>query len=801
MIALLVLVLVVLILGFAGTNLPVSAAILALLSLILFFVDAAPLWVAMLSLVTALVLTLLSFTVLRSQWLSRPLFRWFCKIAPTMSNTEREALEAGTLWWDAELFSGNPDWNRLLTAPKPVLSKEEQAFIDGPVEELCAMLNDWQILHDKDLPPQVWDFLRSKGFFSLIIDKAYGGLGFSAYGNSAVVAKIASCNLTAAVTVMVPNSLGPGELLRDFGTKEQQDYYLPRLASGEEIPCFALTGPTAGSDAASMPDTGIVCKGEWQGNEVLGLRVSWNKRYITLAPVATVVGLAFNTRDPDHLLGEEKDLGISCALIPTNTPGVWTGNRHLPVGSAFMNGPTKGDNVFIPMDYIIGGQARIGQGWRMLMHSLAAGRAISLPALGTAGVKLSARYSGEYARIRKQFGLPVAYFEGVEEVLARLAAEAYRVDAARMLTLSGLALGEKPAVLSAILKYYATEANRRSVNDAMDIHGGKGIITGSGNYLASMYQSLPIAITVEGANILTRSLIIFGQGAIRNHPYLQEEISLSQQQESTDVIHRFDQTLFAHVGFVINNLCRSIVFGLGGSWLIKTPVAGATAHHYRQLTRLSSVFAFVADAVLLSLGGSFKFKEKISGRLADVITHLYLASAILKHYEDSGCPEEDLPLVNWGISDSLYQAQNALIETLRNFPSPWLGRLINWLIFPLGAPFRAPRDALGKTAAKILYTENAARHRICEGLYQAKSPAVTGKLNLAFLGVLELNAIEKLLKDRLGEEINLDNFQQIATTALEKQLISSAEADRIVQVYGLVRDVINVDDFPADKLQ
>ena len=801
MIALLIFVLVVLMLGFTGANLPVAAATLGLISLILFFVDDTPLWLEILSLLSALVLAALSVAGLRSQWLSRPLFRWFCKIAPTMSNTEKEALEAGTLWWDGELFSGNPDWNRLLTAPRPALSKEEQEFIDGPVEELCAMLNDWQILHDKDLPAQVWEFLRSKGFFSLIIDKAYGGLGFSAYGNSAVVTKIASCNLTAAVTVMVPNSLGPGELLRDFGTKEQQDYYLPRLASGEEIPCFALTGPTAGSDAASMPDTGIVCKGQWQGQEVIGLRVSWNKRYITLAPVATVLGLAFNTRDPDHLLGDTEELGISCALIPTSTPGVWTGNRHLPIGSAFMNGPTRGDNVFIPMDYIIGGQARIGQGWRMLMHSLAAGRAISLPALGTAGVKLSARYSGEYARIRQQFGLPVAYFEGVEEVLARLAAEAYRVDAARMLTLSGLALGEKPAVLSAILKYYATEANRRSVNDAMDIHGGKGIITGSGNYLASIYQSLPIAITVEGANILTRSLIIFGQGAIRNHPYLQEEISLSQQQESDDVINRFDQTLFSHAGFVINNLCRSIVFAIGGSWLIKAPVSEPTAHYYRQLTRLSSAFAFVADCVFLSLGGSFKFKEKISGRLADVITHLYLASAILKHYEDTGCPDDDLPLVDWGIQDSLHQAQNALIATLHNLPSPWLGKIIARLIFPFGNPFKAPGDMLGKAAAKILYTSNPARQRLCEGLYQAGADTVTGKLNRAFLGVLELNTIEKLLKNRLGENITIDNYRQIAATALDKQLISAAEADRIVEVYGLVRDVINVDDFPADKLQ
>ncbi|MFA5677537.1 MAG: acyl-CoA dehydrogenase [Pseudomonas sp.] len=783
-------------LAYFKASLFASAMALGAIFLVLLIADQ-PLWVVLLNIVLVLAFAGLAHTPTRTQWVSRPFFQWFKKIAPKMSDTEREALEAGTVWWDAELFSGNPDWNRLLTAPPPTLREDEQAFLDGPVAQLCAMLDDWDIQQRGDLPEEAWDFLREHRFFSLIIDKKYGGLGFTPCGNSAVVSRIASCNLTAAITVMVPNSLGPGELLRDFGTQAQQDHYLPRLASGEDIPCFALTGPSAGSDAASMPDRGIVCKGEWQGEEVLGLRVSWNKRYITLAPVATVLGLAFRTYDPDQLLGDQEELGITCALIPTSTPGVITGHRHYPVGAVFMNGPTQGEDVFIPMDYVIGGQERIGQGWRMLMHSLAAGRGISLPALGTAGTKLSARFSGEYARIRKQFGMPIAYFEGIEERLARMAGEAYRVDAARRLTLSALMLDEKPGVLSAILKYHATEVNRKSVNDAMDIHGGKGIITGPGNYLASLYQSLPIAITVEGANILTRSLIIFGQGAIRNHPYLQQEMQLAGEEQSSEVVERFDRVLFAHIGFVINNFARAFVFGITGARLITAPVTDkTTAHYYRQLTRLSSAFAFVSDMVLLSLGGAFKFKEKISGRLADVLTHLYLASAVLKLYEDNGRPREDHPLLHWGMRDSLFQAQNALINTLRNFPNPWLGKLIQWLIFPLGRPYKEPSDKLGKYAARILYTPGPARQRLFDDLYECSVDCPPGKLHQAFAGIIELAAVEKAIKKQFREELSIDNFERLATQAQEQGLITAEDAAKIRAVYPLVRDIINVDDFP-----
>ncbi len=786
-------------LAYWRANLLAAAVSMALLTLAIAVFQLAGGGVIVLGLAVAAGLGLLATTSLRRPWVSDPALAWFRRMVPKMSDTEQEALDAGTVWWDGQLFSGDPDWNLLLTTPTPQLRPDEQEFLDGPVETLCRMLDDWQVRQDGDLPEEAWAFLREQRFFSLIIGKQYGGRDFSALANSAVVMKLASRNLTAAITVMVPNSLGPGELLSDFGTQPQRDHYLPRLARGEDIPCFALTGPAAGSDAAAMPDKGVVCYGDWQGERVLGLRLTWDKRYITLAPVATVLGLAFNTYDPDGLIGDKRELGISCALVPVSTPGVWTGNRHLPVGSVFMNGPTRGNDVFVPMERVIGGQERLGQGWQMLMHCLAAGRAISLPALGAAGAKLSARYSGEYARIRKQFGMPIAYFEGVEEVLARIAGEAYRIDAARQLTLSALALGEKPSVLSAILKWYATEANRRCINDAMDIHGGKGIITGPGNYLAGFYQALPIAITVEGANILTRSLIIFGQGAVRNHPFLLKEMNLARAEETEQVRAAFDDTLFSHVGFTLSNLARALVMGLTGARLIKSPVTGRTAHYYRQLTRLSAAFAFVADMVLLSLGGAFKFREKISGRLADVLTHLYLASAVLKHYEDSGCPKEDHPLVHWAMRDSLFQIQNALVNTLRNFPIRPLGLVIQWLIFPLGRPYKEPSDNLTKHVARLIITDNQARDRLIAGVYEAEGDDVTAKLGRAFRGVLALAPLERALRKQLGKSLTIANFEELGAEALAAGLIDSDQVEQIRGTMVLVREVISVDDFPVPE--
>lgn len=798
MLELLILLAVLLTLGYLRTSLVAAATAVVATTLLLLLMES-PIWLMALSSILCAIFIFLAYRPMRIFWISAPIYKLFKKITPTLSKTEAEALHAGTSWWDAELFSGRPNWEKLLATPAPKLRTDEQAFLDGPVETLCGMLDDWQIQQQKDLPSEIWDFLKSQGFFSLLIEKKYGGLEFSALGNSAVVCKIASRNLTAAVTVMVPNSLGPAELLRDFGTQEQRDYYLPRLVSGEDIPCFALTSPTAGSDAASTSDCGIVCRGLWQGEEVLGLRLNWDKRYITLAPVATVLGLAFQTRDPDHLLGEEDDLGLSCALIPRDLEGIWIGHRHLPVGAAFLNGPIRGRDVFIPLSFIIGGRERIGQGWSMLMHSLAAGRAISLPALGTAGVKLSARYSGEYARIRKQFGIPIARFEGVEEVLARLAGEAYRLDAARLLTLCALELGEKPGVLSAVLKWYATEANRRCINDAMDIHGGKGIITGPNNYLASLYQALPIGITVEGANILTRSLIIFGQGAIRNHPYLQDEIALALAPSSLETVRAFDKTLFGHIGFVINNFIRSFVFGITFGSMIPSPVTGHCASYYRQITRLSTVFAFVADAIFLTLGGSFKFREKLSGRMADALSHLYLASAMLKQFKDCGSPPEDLPLLDWGMADSLYQIQSALIDVLDNFPIPALGHLIHRLVFPLGHPYKKPSDTIGHRAAQVLVEDGEARRRLCTGLYEAKVGGITSKLAQAFTATLACTDLERRIKKTLNQPLDIDNYHSLLAEALRQQVVNEEEAERLRELMGLVAEVIGVDDFAYDQ--
>ncbi|MEM9529837.1 MAG: acyl-CoA dehydrogenase [Pseudomonadota bacterium] len=778
-----------------------TASVAALATLLFMVADWASGWAVAWALATTAVLGFFCVVPWRRQLISDPALGWFRKVLPSLSDTEREALEAGTVWWDAELFSGAPNWEELLATPKPALRPDEQAFMDGPVDELCAMLDDWEIREDANLPEPVWAFLKEHGFFSMIIDKEYGGLGFTALGNSEVVMKLASRNLTTAVTVMVPNSLGPGELLSHYGTDEQKRHYLPRLARGEEIPCFALTGPSAGSDAGAMPDSGIVCRGEWEGKEVLGLRLNWNKRYITLAPVATVLGLAFKAYDPDHLLGDEEDLGITCALIPTDTPGVWTGNRHLPVGAAFMNGPTRGEDVFVPLDFIIGGQERIGQGWRMLMYSLAAGRAISLPALGTAGGKVSALVSGEYARIRKQFKMPIAYFEGVEEPLARMAGITYRMDAARKLTLMSLALGEKPGVLSAILKYQLTEGNRQCVNDAMDIHGGKGIILGPNNYLGAFYQALPIAITVEGANILTRTMIVFGQGAIRCHPYLLEEMNAAQAADSEETQARFDRALFSHVGFTISNGVRALFMGLTRGRLVGAPTGGATRNYYRQLTRMSAAFAFTADVVLLALGGAFKFREKISGRLADVLSHLYMASAMLKSFEDAGRPKEDLPLLRWAMADSLYQIQHALINTLRNFPIRWLGQVIKILIFPTGNSYKEPSDSDGKHAARILLSENPARDRLTEGIHRGCGDDAAGKLHCAFAAVIAAAPAERCLKKGLKETVTVNNYERLVDEGLVQGLIDDQEAELVREAMRLTLDVINVDDFPREAVE
>ena len=747
--------------------------------------------------ITTLVLVPLGLPPLRRALISNRLFGWFKSVLPPMSATEREALDAGSVWWDAELFSGRPRWKTLFDMKKPGLSEREQTFLDNEVDELCTMLDDWQISHElNDLPPEVWRFIRDKKFLSMIIPQEYGGLDFSSQGNAAVVTKISTRSLTAAVSVMVPNSLGPGELLMHFGTEEQKNHYLPRLARGEEIPCFALTSPQAGSDAASMPDEGVVCKKVIDGKEVLGLSLTWDKRYITLAPVATVLGLAFKTRDPDGLLGGKEHLGISCALIPTSTSGVEIGKRHLPGGSLFMNGPTRGKDVFIPMDWIIGGRERIGQGWSMLMHCLAAGRAISLPSQGVAGGKAASMLTGAYARIRYQFKQPIGHFEGIEEPLARIGAEAYRMEAAHKLTMSALDRGDKPVVLSAILKAYHTESNRRVINDAMDVHGGKAVVEGPGNYLSMPYQALPVAITVEGANILTRSMIVFGQGAIRCHPYLLKEMLAATDND----LAGFDRALWAHVGFLISNAVRAPALALAGRLLARSPVSGPTAPYYRQIDRLSAAFTLTADLCLLILGGKFKFKEKLSGRFADALAHLYLASATLRRFEDDGRPQEDLAVLRFAVQDSLYNVEQALYGVYRNFPVPALGPVVRFLCFPLGRRNQPADDRTGQTIARQLLSKSATRERLIKGAFMSDQDDGVGIVLKAFDAVLKAEPAEHAIRNALKAVPNPNNVRELAARAVEAGVITAEQASDLITAQELSARVIAVDEFSPQEL-
>jgi len=728
----------------------------------------------------------------RRDTITRPLLAWYCKRIPPMSTTEREAIEAGTVWWDAELFTGYPDWNVLLRAPKAALSDEESRYLDGPVEDLCAMLDDWRIENEwHDLPPEVWSFIKANRFFGMIIPKQYGGLGFSAQAHSAVVSKISTRSIAAAVTVMVPNSLGPAELLLHYGTDVQKDYYLPRLASGEDIPCFALTGPEAGSDASAMPDIGIVCRGMHEGQEVLGLRVTWEKRYITLGPIATLMGLAFRVRDPDHLLGDAEDLGITVALIPTNLPGVNIGRRHLPVGQAFMNGPNSGRDVFIPMDMLIGGQARIGQGWRMLVECLAAGRGISLPALSAGGIKLAARATGAYGRVRKQFGVPVGKFEGVQEGLARIAGSAYLMESMRRLTAVAIDMGEKPSVLSAIAKFHATEMMRKTINDAMDIHGGKGIVEGPRNYLANVYHAMPVSITVEGANILTRSLIIFGQGAIRCHPYLYKEMQAARDPDPEQSLNDFDELIWRHLGHMYKLKLRAFFHNLTGGFFASAPRAGRATRHYRQLARASASFGYVAEVAMVLLGGALKRRESLSARLGDALSHMYIISAALKRFEDDGRPDADLPLLDWGVRHSLYEIQIALDGVLANFPYPPLGSLMRMVVFPLGRHRRPPNDKMQARAAEILLAPSAARDRLTAGIFIGTSDEPLGQLDAALEAVIAADAISARLK-------RLDVKDPDA--AVEQKIITAQEKKILDQAADLTRKVIAVDDFAPEDI-
>ncbi|MEZ8805769.1 acyl-CoA dehydrogenase FadE [Vibrio atlanticus] len=753
-----------------------------------------------------LAIAIFAIPTIRQTLISQKALSLFKKVLPAMSQTEKEALEAGTVWWEAELFKGKPEWKKLQNIADPKLSEAEQAFLDGPVNTVCEMVNDYQVTHElADLPPEVWQYLKDHKFFAMIIKKKYGGLEFSAYAQSLVLQKLTGVSSVLSSTVGVPNSLGPGELLQHYGTEDQRNHYLPRLAEGKEIPCFALTSPEAGSDAGSIPDYGVVCKGQWQGEEVLGMRLTWNKRYITLAPVATVLGLAFKLRDPEGLLGDKQDLGITCALIPTDLKGVEIGNRHFPLNVPFQNGPTQGDDIFVPIDFIIGGQKMAGQGWRMLVECLSVGRGITLPSNSTGGIKSAALATGAYARIRRQFKQPIGRMEGVEEPLARLAGNAYVMDAASNLTVAGIDLGEKPSVISAIVKYHCTHRGQRSIIDAMDIVGGKGICLGPSNFLARGYQGSPIAITVEGANILTRSMIIYGQGAIRCHPYVLNEMEAAYS-ESSDALDKFDSALAGHVSFTMSNLVRSLWFGLTDGRGSDAPTPSnktdkQTQRYYQQLNRYSANLALLSDISMAVLGGSLKRRERLSARLGDILSQLYLGSATLKRFESEGSHAEDLPLVHWGMQDSLRQTEVAIDEFLANFPNPVIGRLLRVVLMPFGRIRRAPNDKLDSQVAQILQTPSETRSRIGRGQYlEATEYNPVGKIEKALEVILQAEPLfDKVCKETHQKRAFL-RLDLVAQLGLEKGILTQEEANLLISAEEHRLYTINVDDFSPEEL-
>jgi len=744
-----------------------------------------------------------NFIELRREKITKPLLAVYRKMLPSMSDTEREALEAGNVWWDGELFSGMPEWDRLMSYPAPALSDEERAFLDGPCEELCRMLDDWEICHElADMPKEVWDFIIEQRFFAMIIPKQYGGLEFSAYANAMVITKLASRSPTASSTIGVPNSLGPAELLLHYGTEEQKDHYLPGLAAGTEIPCFALTSPEAGSDAASLVDSGVVCKGTWNGKQTIGIRLNWNKRYITLAPVATVLGLAFKLYDPDHLIGDKVDYGITVALIPTDLPGVVVGRRHHPMTIAFLNGPTTGTDVFVPLDSIIGGQDRAGKGWKMLMQLLAVGRAITLPSTGAGGGQAASYASGAYTMIRKQFNTSIAKFEGIEEALTRIAGHTYIMNAAVSVTAGAIDQGEKPAVPSAILKYHCTELGRKVSSDTMDVHGGKALSLGPNNYIGRSFMAAPIAITVEGANILTRSLIIYGQGAIRCHPFVLPEMHAAADEDTDRGLVEFDKALFGHIGYAISNLARSLFLALTHAKVSRVPLNTPTRRYYQNINRYSAAFALASDFAMLTLGGALKKRELLSARLGDVLSSMYLASTVLKHFENQGRRATDLPLVEWSVRTLMYQAQEALHAFLRNFPNRWVAAFLRVFIFPRGRTYSAPSDEIGHKVVQIMTRSGEARERLSREAYTTLEPGnPLGLLQEALELSEKYSPMERRLRQAEREGlIHPGALGGQIDEAEHAGVINKKEAAELRDYHGKVSAMLAVDDFSSEEL-
>jgi acyl-CoA dehydrogenase len=737
----------------------------------------------------------------RQHYFTEPLVKRLQGHLPVISPTDQEAIEAGDVWWEKELFRGLPKWKDLLTVPAPALTSDELSFLDNQVETLCSMLDDWRIvMYDYDLPPGVWEYLKKERFFGLVLPKEYGGRAFSALAHSTIVAKIASRSIAAAVDTMVPNSLGPGELIVHYGTEEQKKYYLPRLVAGEEMPCFALTSPTAGSDAGSLVDHGTVCRGTHEGKEIIGISLTWDKRYITLAPIATVLGLAFRLFDPDHLIGDKDEIGITLGLIPTSHPGVEIGTRHMPMHIPFMNGPTRGKDVFIPMDWLIGGQKMVGRGWQMLMQTLSIGRSLSLPALATACGKLAYRTTGAYSLVRQQFNTSISNFEGVDEALTQIAGLTYSLEACRIMTAGAVDLGLSPAIVSAIAKYHMTEMGRTIINQSMDIHAGHAIQMGPRNFMANPYAAIPVSITVEGANILTRNLIIFGQGAIRCHPYILSEMELFSKTDPESQA-KLDSVLVKHTGYVVSNIARNLVCGLTGGLLLLAPVRGPTAKYYRQLSRMSTALALFADTAMLLLGGALKRKERISARLGDVLSQLYIGSTVLKYYQDNKQPESDLDNVRWSIQNCLYEIQVAFDELTDNFPIRWAAKLIYALIFPWGRAYKKPSDRLGLKISTTMVTPSEFRDRLTRFSYMSddKEDAIN-RLERTFLQRNQLEPLFKKFRNLVRNKTIPAHyrFSESIQMALQAGGITKEEAAALQSYDDLEKEVVKVDEFSTN---
>ncbi|NOU06955.1 MAG: acyl-CoA dehydrogenase [Hyphomicrobiaceae bacterium] len=758
---------------------------------------------SLLGLMPVLGLIALSIPSVRRAVLVRPAFGMVRKILPKVSATEQQALDAGTIGFDAELFSGQPNWQKLRDVPPITLTDEERTFLNGPTEDLCRMIDDWKIRHnEREVPEPIWDFVKQHGFLGMLISKEHGGLGFSGQAQSLILGKVASRSPDVCTIVMVPNSLGPGELIEKYGTDEQKHYFLPRLARGLEVPCFSLTGPTSGSDAATMRDIGTVTHGTYKGKETLGIKLSWDKRYITLGPKATLVGLAFQLFDPENILGRGDDVGITVALIPADYPGVNIGRRHLPCGSAFPNGPNWGKDVFIPMEFIIGGDKMCGHGWRMLMECLAAGRAISLPSSATAGAKMMLRSTTAYGRIRKQFGLPVGKMEGLEEPLARMVETAYVNEAARAVTASMVSRGEKPSVISALMKYQTTERMRRSVNDAMDIHGGRAICDGPMNYLQSAYQAVPVGITVEGANILTRTLITFAQGALRSHPYLYKEVQACQDPDTRKGVVAFEKAFLGHIAFSASNMTGALFHNAtGGMFGVVPDNSFGTAEWYRQLWRASRSFALVADLTVATLGGGLKTKQKLTGRLADALSELYFTACVLKRYEDDGRPSHDRHIVAFCAQNSLHRFQEAIKGTIDNFPVAPVRWLMRAAVFPFGARRRPASDDLGHQIVGYAMEPGDVRDRLTRDIFISKDVNdALGLLEVTLQKVIQAEDAEKKL-DRAIRKGDVRRYHGIdwIGDAVRKGVVTEAEGTLLREVETLTARVIAVDHFdPAE---